>query len=173
MDIGPLEPRVGDLMIALVCFSVVFGVFAKVLLPRIRSVLAERDDAIVGTQNRAEATRLEARRIHAEYKAQLAGAYRELAAVRPEAREQGAVIIVAAREEGQRQRDALVADAHAQLEVERDLAAAALHESARHLAVELASRIIGESLDDFANNSDVVDRFFDELVAGTAKGTAS
>ena len=46
------------------------------------------------------------------------------------------------------------------------------------LATELASKIVGESLADEARRSRVVDRFLDELEAGTvaasaAKGTAS
>ncbi|WP_438307039.1 F0F1 ATP synthase subunit B family protein (plasmid) [Streptomyces sp. HUAS TT11] len=173
MDLGPLEPHGVELITGLACFGVVFGVFAKFLLPRIEKVMAERDDAIVGTRDRATATRREADGIHAEYKAQLAEAYRELAATRQEAREQGAAIIAAAREEGQRQRDALVADAHAQLNVDRALATAALNENVRYLAVELASRIVGEPLDVFARNSDVIDRFFDELTAEHSKGTAA
>ncbi|MGY3204719.1 hypothetical protein [Streptomyces sp. TE5632] len=48
------------------------------------------------------------------------------------------------------------------------MAAAALNESVRRLAVELASRIVGEPLDDFADNSDVIDRYFDELEADSS-----
>ncbi|MET7646753.1 F0F1 ATP synthase subunit B [Streptomyces sp. NPDC005426] len=170
MDIGPLEPHGVELITGLVCFGVVFGVLAKFLLPRVEKVMAERDDAIGGTLDRATATQGEADAIHAEYKAQLAEAYRELAATRQEAREQGAAIIAAAREEGQRQRDALVTDAHAQLNVDRALAAAALNEHVRYLAVELASRIVGEPLHAFAHDNDVIDRFLDELTTEPSQG---
>ncbi|MGW9492930.1 F0F1 ATP synthase subunit B family protein [Streptomyces prasinus] len=163
MNLGPLEPKAVDLVIAVVCFSLVFGLLAKVLLPRISRTLAEREDAISGNNERAKATRIEAERIHDEYKNELAEAYREIAHTRQEAREQGAHIIAAARDEGARQRDALVAAAHAQIEVDRTLAAAALNESVRRLAVELASRIVGEPLEDFADRSEIVDRYFDEL----------
>ncbi|MEU6523243.1 F0F1 ATP synthase subunit B [Streptomyces sp. NPDC046924] len=168
MELGPLEPEVIELVVAVVCFSLVFGILAKVVLPRIRKTLEEREDAIEGNAERAEAARIEAGRIHEEYKKELAEAYRELAHVRQEAKEQGAQIIAATREEGARQRDALVAAAHVQLEADRALAAAALNESVRRLAVELASRIVGEPLDDFADNSDVIDRYFDELEADSS-----
>ncbi|MFC9954206.1 F0F1 ATP synthase subunit B [Streptomyces prasinus] len=168
MNLGPLEPKAVDLVIAVVCFSLVFGILAKVLLPRISRTLAEREDAIAGNNERAEATRIEAERIHDEYKHELAEAYREIAHTRQEASEQGALIIAAARDEGARQRDALVAAAHAQIEVDRTLAAAALNESVRRLAVELASRIVGEPLEDFADRSEIVDRYFDELEADSS-----
>ncbi|MEF9903928.1 F0F1 ATP synthase subunit B [Streptomyces sp. P9-A2] len=168
MNLGPLEPKIGDLVVAVACFSLVFGLFAKVILPRIRKTLEEREDAIEGNIERAEAARIEAERIHDEYKNELAEAYREFAHIRQEAREQGAQIIAAAREEGARQRDSLVAAAHSQLEVDRALAAAALNESVRLLAVELAGRIVGEPLDDFADNSEIIDRYFDELEAGSS-----
>ncbi|MER6109954.1 F0F1 ATP synthase subunit B [Streptomyces hirsutus] len=168
MNLGPLEPKVVDLVVAVVCFSLVFGLFAKVVLPRISKTLEEREDAIDGNFERAEAARIEAERIHEEYKNELAEAYREFAHIRQEAKEQGAQIIAAARDEGARQRDALIAAAHAQLEVDRTLAAAALNESVRQLAIELANRIVGEPLDEFANNSEVIDRYFDELEAGSS-----
>lgn len=168
MNLGPLEPKVGDLVVAVVCFSLVFGLFVKVVLPRIRETLEAREDAIDGNFERAEAAQIEAERIHEEYKNELAEAYRELAHIRQEAKEQGAQIIASARDEGALQRDSLIAAAHAQLEVDRTLAAAALNESVRQLAVELASRIVGESLGDFANNSEVLDRYFDELEADSS-----
>ncbi|MEV7242953.1 F0F1 ATP synthase subunit B [Streptomyces sp. NPDC093248] len=173
MNLGPLEPRVDQLIVACVCFGIVFGVFAGMLLPRIRRVLVDREDAIVGTRDRAAATRLKADGIHTEYKAQLAKAHRELATARQRAREEGAEIIAAAREEGQQQKAALVADAHSQLEVDRTLAASALNDSVTYLAVELAGRIVGESLSEFANDSDVIDRFFDELDAEASEGSSA
>ena len=54
-----------------------------------------------------------------EYKAQLAEARHEAARITEQAREQGAVIIAEMREEGQRQRDAIIAAGHAQIEADR------------------------------------------------------
>ncbi|MFD4977634.1 F0F1 ATP synthase subunit B [Streptomyces sp. NPDC058424] len=174
MDIGPLEPKVPDLIVAAICFALVFALFAKFLLPRLVNVLAERTDAIEGKIERAEEAQLEAERIHNEYKNELAEARRELAHVRQEALEQGAAIIAAAREESARQRDALIADAQAQIEVDRALAAAELTESVRHLAIDLAGRIVGEPLDEFASNSEVIDRYLEELDAKfSPKGTTN
>ncbi|MEU9919378.1 hypothetical protein [Streptomyces sp. NPDC051001] len=79
----------------------------------------------------------------------------------------------AAREEGARQRDALVADAQAQLEVDRTLANAELTEGVRHIAIELAGRIVGEPLDEFAS-SEVVDRYLEELTTQfSSRGTTA
>ena len=64
--------------------------------------------------------------------------------------------------------------AQAQLEADRQQALTALRAEVGKLAVELASRIVGESLDDEARQQRIVDRFLDELEAqaGSSSGSA-
>ena len=78
------------------------------------------------------------------------------------------------REEGQRQREAIVAAGHAQIEADKKQATAALRQDVGSLASQLASRIVGESLEDSARQSGVIDRFLDDLEAkaAVAQGTS-
>ncbi|MGW3208546.1 F0F1 ATP synthase subunit B family protein [Streptomyces sp. NPDC001135] len=165
---GPLEPKVADLIIAAICFTAVFLAFVKVFVPRITKALADRQDAIEGTIERSQAVYAEARRIHAEYQAELADARHEAARVRQAAVEEGSLVLEAVRAEGQRQRDELVASARAQLEADRIVAEAALREDVFTFASDLAERIVGEPLADRNRARQIADEFFAELDADTS-----
>ena len=82
------------------------------------------------------------------------------------------MIIAEMREEGQRQREAIIAAGHAQIEADRRQVTVALRQEVGRLATDLAGRLVGESLEDSARQSRVIDRFLDELEDGgpTAAG---
>lgn len=143
----------------------VFGLLGKKLLPSIEKVLAERRDQIEGGMERAEAAQAEAQALLEQYRAELAEARHEAARITEHAREQGAALIGEMREEGQRQREAIVAAGHAQIEADKKQATAALRQDVGSLASQLASRIVGESLEDHARQSGVIDRFLGDLEA--------
>ncbi len=160
---NPLVPPVPELVIGLIAFFIVFGFLAKVLLPRINKVLEERHEAIEGGMEKAEAAQAEAQETLEQYRQQLAEARHEANRLRQEAQEQGAALIAEMRGEGQRQREEIIAAGHAQTEADRKQAALALRQDVGKLAVELASKLVGESLDEHARQSRVIDRFLDEL----------
>ncbi|KQX81064.1 MULTISPECIES: F0F1 ATP synthase subunit B [Streptomyces] len=162
---NPLLPVWPEIVIGLICFSIVFFVFAKKLLPNINQVLEERREAIEGGIEKADAAQTEAQSVLEQYKAQLAEARHEAARLRQEAQEQGAVIIQEMRAEGQRQREEIIAAGHTQIEADRKAAASALRQDVGSLATVLAGKLVGESLEDHARQSGTVDRFLDELEA--------
>ncbi|MEV0264425.1 F0F1 ATP synthase subunit B [Streptomyces sp. NPDC050617] len=173
LDIGPLKPEPVPFVLGLVLFFLLFAVMAKVLLPRIARVLAEREKATEGRIEVAEATRAEAARVHAEYEALLAEARHEAARLRQESAEQGTALIAELRAEGQRQREEIVAAGHAVIDAERAVAEAELREQVGSLATELAGRIVGEPVDAFARESGVVERFMAELRTAQPSDAAS
>ncbi|WSP83905.1 F0F1 ATP synthase subunit B [Streptomyces sp. NBC_01235] len=160
---NPLIPEIPELVIGLIAFAIVFFVLGKKLLPNINKVLEERRDAIEGGIEQAEIARTEAQSVLEQYKAQLAEARHEAARLRQEAQEQGATLITEMRAEGQRQREEIVAAGHSQIEADRKAAASALRQDVGKLATELAGKLVGESLEDHARQSRVIDRFLDEL----------
>ncbi|SEF91483.1 ATP synthase F0 subcomplex B subunit [Actinacidiphila yanglinensis] len=165
---NPLIPDTAELIVGLLCFFIVFGILGKKLLPNIQKTLAERHDAIEGGLERAEKAQADANRTLEEYKAQLAGARHEAARITEQAREQGAQIIAEMREEGARQRDAVVAAGHAQIEADRRQVTVSLRQEVGKIATDLAGRVVGESLEDSARQSRVVDRFLDGLEQSAA-----
>ncbi|MGH3393529.1 MAG: F0F1 ATP synthase subunit B [Streptosporangiaceae bacterium] len=174
---NPLLPEWPELIIGTIAFLIVFAVLARVLMPRIQKTLAERTDAIEGGIQRAEDAQAEANRTLDQYKAQLSEARHEAARLREEAKEQGARIIAEMREQAQAEARRITEAAQAQLAADRSQALAALRNEVGAISVELAGKIVGESLSDEARQHRLVDRFLDELEAGRAQpagtGTAS
>ncbi|MGW3951358.1 F0F1 ATP synthase subunit B [Streptomyces sp. NPDC004752] len=160
---NPLVPPIPELVIGLIAFVIVFGFLAWKLLPNINKVLEQRREAIEGGIEKAEAAQTEAQSVLEQYKAQLAEARHEAARLRQEAQEQGAALIAEMRAEGQRQREEIVAAGHTQIEADRKSASTALRQDVGKLATELAGKLVGESLEDHARQSRVIDRFLDEL----------
>ncbi len=160
---NPLLPNPTELIIGFIAFLIVFGALRQLLLPRIQQTLAERTDRIEGGLQRAEQTQAEAQRTLEQYQAQLAEARQDSARLREEAREQGAQIIAEMRDQAQAEARRVTESTQAQIVAERQQALAALRSDVGALAVELAGRIVGESLADEARRSRIVDRFIEEL----------
>ena len=162
---NPLVPNWTEVIVGGIAFFIVFFALWKVLLPRIMKTLEERTNVIEGGIQRAEQAQAEANRLREQFQAQLAEARHDAARQREQAIEEGARIIAEKREEAQVQASQIIAAAHAQIEADRQQAFASLRTEVGTLAVQLASKIVGESLDDDARQSRVVDRFLADLDA--------
>jgi F-type H+-transporting ATPase subunit b len=165
---NPLVPNWTEVIVGGIAFFIVFFALWKVLMPRITQTLEERTDKIEGGLQRAEEAQAEANRLRDRYRAQLADARHEAARLREQAQEQGAAIIVEMREQAQAEARRITEAAHAQIEADRQQAFATLRAEVGALSVQLASKIVGESLEDEARQSRVVDRFLAELDASRA-----
>ncbi len=160
---NPLIPALPEFIIGTIVVLVVFGVLAKMLMPRAQEMLAERTELIEGGLARSEEAQAEAKQLLDQYREQLAEARHEAARLREEAREQGAQIIAEMREQAQAEARRVTEAAQVQIEAERQQALNALRAEVGTLSVELASRIVGESLTEEARQRRLVDRFLDEL----------
>src|SRR5260370_3048167 len=160
---NPLTPDLTELIIGAISFFIVFGALAKILLPRIQKTLEDRTNAIEGGLQRAEEAQAQASQLLEQYRAQLADARHEAARLREEARQQGAQIIAEMRAEGEAQRQRAADSAEAQIQAERQQPLTSLRAEVGALAVELASRILGESLEHDARQRRTVDRFLAQL----------
>jgi F-type H+-transporting ATPase subunit b len=160
---NPLIPDLSELIIGALAFAVVFVILWRVLMPRIQQTLTERTDAIEGGLKRADEAQTEAKQTLEQYQAQLAEARHEASRLRQDAQEEGARILAELRARGEAERQRLVAAAHEQIEADRAQAIQALRTEMGALAVELASRVVGEALDEDARQRRVVDRFLEEL----------
>jgi F-type H+-transporting ATPase subunit b len=166
---NPLLPDVAELVVGGLSFLIVLYVLSRTLLPNIKKTLEERTNAIEGGIKRAEEAQAEAQRTLEQYRAQLAEARHDAARLREEAREQGAAIIAELREQAQGEARRITEAAHQQIEADRKVAFAQLKQQIGELSVQLAGRIVGESLEDDARQRRVVDRFLDELEQSAAQ----
>ncbi|HET7328770.1 MAG TPA: F0F1 ATP synthase subunit B [Nocardioidaceae bacterium] len=168
-ELNPLLPASWfEVGLVLVIFGIVFWVIAKKVAPAFESAYAERTAAIEGGIQQAQKAQAEAAEALDTYRAQLADARHEAARIREEAREQGAAIVAEMREQAQAEAARITSTAHAQIEAERQQAVQQLRAEVGTIATTLAGRIVGESLEDDARQSRVVERFIDELEAQPA-----
>jgi len=160
---NPLVPNPVELIVGAISFFIIFGALGKVLLPRITKTLEERTEKIEGGIQRAEEAQAEAAQVLEKYKEQLAEARHEAARLREQTKEQGAQIIAEMREQARVEARRLVDAAQAQIEADRQLAIQMLRTEVGTLAVDLAGRVVGESLEDEARQRRIVERFLENL----------
>ena len=161
--INPLIPHTAELIVGAIAFTLLFLTLRKFVVPMFEKAYTDRTNAIQGGMERAEKAQLEAQRALVQYNDQLSKAREEAQTLREEARVQGAAIIEDLRTKAQDEAARITATAHASIEAERQQAIASLRNEVGTLAVELASKIVGEALDDQARQSRVVDRFLEDL----------
>ena len=161
--LNPLIPHTAELVVGAIAFTLLFLVLRKAVVPKFEKAFTDRAEAIEGGIERAEKAQLEAQRALVQYNEQLSKAREEAQTLREEARVQGAAIIEDLRAKAQDEAARITATAHASIEAERQQAIASLRNEVGTLAVELASKIVGEALDDQARQSRVVDRFLEDL----------
>ncbi|MCM6777880.1 F0F1 ATP synthase subunit B [Nocardia sp. CDC159] len=162
-DKNPLLPETYDIVWSLVCVAVIAFVFYKYVAPRLQKVLDERSDKIEGGIAKAEAAQAEAQATLEQYQQQLAEARLEAARIREEARNQGQQILAQMRTEAQAEADRIVAAGHAQLEAQRQQIVTELRGELGRTAVDLAEKIIGQSVSDQAKQAASIDQFLAEL----------
>ena len=169
----PIIPHPGELIFGVVAFVVLYVIVARKVVPRLEALLAERTEAIEGGLAKAEEAQAQATAALEDYQHQLAEARTEATRIREEARAQGAQIIAEMREQAQAEAARITASAQQQVAAERQQAVVQLRSDVGKLATDLASRIVGESLEDAARQSRVVDRFLDELEESQTVSSAS
>jgi F-type H+-transporting ATPase subunit b len=160
---SPLLPKPAELIVGAIAFGLLFFVLRKFVTPMFEKAFAARTEAIQGGIEKAERAQLEAAQALESYTAQLADARGEAAKIREEARTQGAAIIEDLRAQAQEEAARISAAAHSSIEAEREKAISSLRAEVGTLAVDLASKIVGEALEDQVRQSRIVDRFLEDL----------
>jgi F-type H+-transporting ATPase subunit b len=168
---NPIVPIWQEIIVGLIAFVLLCYVLMKFVFPQMEKTFAARVDAIEGGIKRAEAAQAEANQLLEQYRAQLAEARTEAARIRDEARADAEGIrqdvLAKAREES----DRIIASGREQLAAQRESIVRDLRSEVGTLAVDLASKIVGESLADEARSRGTVERFIAELdSAGTTGG---
>ena len=165
--INPLIPVWQEIVLGIVAFGLLCFVLMKFVFPMMEKTFRARVDAIEGGLKRAETAQAEANQLLEQYRAQLAEARTEAARICNEARADAEGIrqdvLAKAREES----DRIIAAGTEQLAAQRESIVRELRAEVGTLAVDLAGRIVGESLADEARSRGTVDRFISELGAGT------
>jgi F-type H+-transporting ATPase subunit b len=160
---NPVLPHIEEVILGLVAFLLLLFVMRKYVVPRFEQTYAERTEQIEGGLERAQAAQAEANQLLEQYREQLAAARTEAAKIRDDARADAEGIrqdvLAQAREES----DRIIAAGRDALAAERATLVRDLRAEIGTLSVDLASRIVGESLADEARRAGTVERFLAEL----------
>jgi F-type H+-transporting ATPase subunit b len=162
----PLLPHPAEMIIGLIAFGILYWVYKSKVVPRMEQLYEERAAAIEGGMKQAEDAQAEARAALEKYNAQLSEARSEANEIRESAREQGASIVAEMREQAQAEANRITESAKRQIEAERQQALVQLRQEVGTLSTTLASKIVGESLEDEVRQKGIVDRFLDDLESG-------
>jgi F-type H+-transporting ATPase subunit b len=167
-----LIPELPDLIWGSIAFLLILGLMLWRFVPRINAALDARSDAIAGGIKRAEEAQAEAQAALEKYNAQLAEARGEAGRIKDEARDDAKRIRAELVEQAQADAARIVANAQNQIEAERAAALVSLRGEVGTLAIDLASGVIGESLDD-KKASSIVDRFLADMAAAEKSGNGT
>jgi len=162
-ELNPLIPHTAEIIVGFIAFSLLYIVLRRSVVPMFEKAFAARTEAIQGGMERAEKAQRDAQVALEKYTAQLSDARGEAQKIREEARVQGAAIIEEMRAKAQEEAARITASAQASIEAERQQAITSLRSEVGTLATELASKIVGEALDDQVRQSRIVDRFLSDL----------
>lgn len=166
-EAADLYPHWEELLVGAIAFAILFFFMWKWVIPRIGALLEERRAKIQGDLEKAEEARQTAERELADYRQQLAGAREESNKIIEEARRAADQVRAEIEARAERDSEAIVARAQEEIRAERDRVFQELRAEVAEIAVGLAGRVVGESLDPKTHQR-LIDEYIDE-VTGNGK----
>lgn len=163
----PIIPHPVELIFGFVTFAILYWVVRTRVVPRLEQIYADRTAAIEGGISKAEEAQAAAQAALEQYNAQLQEAREEATRIREDAKAQGAQIVAELRDKANQEAARIKDQADKQIEAERQQAVIQLRGEVGRLSTDLASRIVGESLEDETRQRGIVERFLAELESGT------
>jgi len=161
-NVSLVLPETNELIAGIVAFAIVFFFVWKWAMPAINRILEARQRAIVGRLEDAEKAKTDAEKLRADYERQVA-----------EARAKGNEIIEEARKAAEQMKNDVVQRAQTEAEsilskardeagTEKTRALAEARQEVANLSVDLAEKVVGQSLDR-QTQLGLVERYIAEL----------
>jgi F-type H+-transporting ATPase subunit b len=162
-NIGLVLPEPYELVAGIIAFGIVFFFVWKWAFPAIDKMLEDRQRAIKGQMEDAEATKAEAQSLLDDYRKQLAEAAKgEAAGIVNEARESAEAMKADIVSKAQADAEQIGSKAREDAAAERDRALASARVEVANLSIDLAERVVGENLDRTAQLG-LVERYLADL----------
>jgi F-type H+-transporting ATPase subunit b len=160
---SPILPHTVEIIVGTIAFLLLLLVLQRYVLPQFEKIYAERTEKIEGGLKRAEEAQQEANELKRQYEDQLAGLRAEAARIRDDARAEGQQIKAELRAQAEEEASRIRQRGEEQLTAAREQAVRQLRGEIGGLSVQLAERIIGDSLADDTRRSSTIDSFLTEL----------
>lgn len=162
-ELNPLLPHLSEIIVGTIAFLLLLWLLSRTILPQFEKIYAERTDKIEGGLKRAEEAQEQANALKKQYEEQLAGLRAEAARIRDDARAEGQQIKAELRAQAEEEAARIRQRGEEQLAAQREQVVRQLRGEIGGLSVQLAERIIGQSLADDARRRGTVDDFLAEL----------
>jgi F-type H+-transporting ATPase subunit b len=167
---NPILPSANELLWGSIAFIIVFVLLAKFAFPNAAKALRDRTEKIRGDIEFAEKDREEAGQLLADYRAQIAAAREESTRILEDARRMAEQARTELKAKAEEESARMIQRAREDIAGERERAIAEIRREVGSLVVDLAGRVIGESLDRDRQLS-LVDRYIDELPSSGGGGS--
>jgi F-type H+-transporting ATPase subunit b len=167
---NPILPAANELLWGSIAFIIVFVLLAKFAFPNAAKALKDRTERIRGDIEFAEKDREEAARLLADYRQQVAAAREESTRILEDARRTAEQVRTELRTRAEEESARMIERAREDIAGERERAIEDIRREVGSLAVDLAARVIGESLDRDRQLS-LVDRYIEDLATTDGSGS--
>ncbi|BDE95804.1 F0F1 ATP synthase subunit B [Raoultibacter timonensis] len=159
--ISAILPNMAEFVPMLVCFIILCVVLGKLGWPAFAAMLDKREKTIKDSLEKSEAARIESERVLEEYKQQLAEAKTQAAQIVADAKKTGESVKADITVKAQEEAGDMIAKAKAAIEAEKKAAIAELQGSVADTSIAVASRLIGNDLNDDEHRA-IVERYVNE-----------
>ena len=159
---NPILPARNELIVGIFAFAVLFFVMWRVALPRANQALEERTRNIQGKLEHAEQERQRAEELLRQYRERLASAGEEAQRIIDEARANADRLRKDLMNKAEQEAERVINQGREAIRAERDRAVRELRTEVGTLAVELATRVVGDSLDRERQHR-LIDQYIDQL----------
>lgn len=157
-----LLPPTDELIAGIIAFGIVFFFIWKWALPAINKGLEARRDAITGQLQEAESAKAEAKSLLTDYQEQMAGARDEANRIIEEARQSADALKSDMIAKAEAEANEIRTKARRDADAEMRKAQGALRGEVASLSMDVAEKVIGQSLDRDAQSA-LVERYINEL----------
>ncbi len=163
--LGLLLPETSELIAGIIAFAIIFFFIWRWVVPTLSATLARRQEAERSRLEAAENTRQEAEQLASQYRERLAGARGEAARIVEEARQAADAVRAETVTRAQQEADDIVSRARDEAGAESERALDAARLQVANLSIDLAEKVVGQSLDRQAQLG-LVDSYLAELESG-------
>lgn len=146
--IAVLIPDMNEFIPMLVAFIIILIVLAKFGWPVVDNIITKRESTIKEALKKSEEAQAEAERTLAEYKRQLEEAKAQSAKIIADAKTTGEAVKADITSKAQAESAQMIEKARGAIEAEKKAAISELQGSIADLSVDVASRLIGQDLND-------------------------
>jgi len=166
---NPILPDLAELIFGGAAFVIVFWALTKFAFPALNTMLDERTAKVQGDLEKAEAAKSEADAVLADYRTQLAGAREESNRIIEDSRKTADQLRRDLAAKAEEEAASTVARAQEEIRAERDRVFNDLRTQVGEIAVDIAGRVVGQSLDQKAHEK-LIDDYIEQAAGEKGQG---